>query len=351
MGCISAKPKEEHVFKVSESKFGSGKLEINPKEIIFYKKGCEKTAMIFSLKHLRRYGVDLETNIFCFEAGRSCVTGEGIYPFKCCQANDMCEILKSFIEGIDSSTTNEDVLFMNNLSENQDHLDESLSSLRTQRAIKQSDSYAEASRLRNNRRTFQIRMSSVGGASPQIVESSETPFLYENQFIENNNSIDAVPSSSYVNVTTVTPKSCNSVFFDETIPRNYENSIFDERLTKPEHQMSPTSITYTILELAQDNTADTKRDVSPVKSLNSLVRQPFLTKSFSTGSETSSFSRQVEPESPILLPQNYAVIDFQRTNALANSATGNPNSSIGGRKTRHHSEDTFLFERNILLEV
>lgn len=102
MGCANGKSAAKNVFKVSESKFGEGKLEINSKEMIFYKKGCEKKddmKIPFSLKHLRRYGVDLETNIFCFEAGRSCVTGEGIYAFKSHHANSLFEILKSYIEG------------------------------------------------------------------------------------------------------------------------------------------------------------------------------------------------------------------------------------------------------------
>lgn len=345
MGCVNAKTEEESVFfKVSESKFGEGKLEINSKEMIFYRKGCE--SILFSLKHLRKYGVDLETNVFCFEAGRSCLTGAGIYPFKSQQANDMFETLKSYIEGIDSSTTNEEVLFSNNSRETQDdHLNETLNELRTQRALDQE------SRINNYRKTFQIRLPSVSGMSPQIVESSETPFLYENQLIENNNSIDAVPSSSYVNVTAITPKSCKSVFFDETIPRNYENSVIQEMPLEP--AQSPTAITYTVLELTQED-ADTKSNDTPAKSPNGSVKPPILTKSFSTGSGTKSYNGAplLTPDSQDSLPQNYAVIDFQRTNALANS-TGNPNGSTGVRKTRHHSEDNFLFEksRNILLGV
>lgn len=350
MGCVNAKKTEEeqqHVYKVSESKFGEGKIEIKPTEIIFYGLGCEKTAMIcFSLKHLRRYGVDLQTNVFCFEAGRSCLTGEGIYAFKCSEANEMCEILKSYIAGIDSSTTNEDVLFLNHLrEENQDHLDESLNSLRTQRA---QDQNSGAGINNQRRRAFQIRMSSVSGTSPQIVESSETPFPYENQFIENNNSIDAVPSSPYVNTTT--PKSCKSVFFDETTSRSYENSVILETSPVAELPPSPTAITYTVLELGQED-SQIKSIHTPVKSSKCIVKPPMLLKSFSTGYNRPPLS----PDSHNSHPQNYAVIDFQRTNALANStSTGNSHSSTGIRKTRHHSEDNFLFgnkSRNVLLGV
>lgn len=343
MGCVNTKKfadADNNVFKVSESKFGEGKLEINSKEMIFYRKGCEKIA--FSLKHLRRYGVDLETNIFCFEAGRSCSTGEGIYPFKSLRASAMFDILKNYIESIDSSATNEEVLF-NHFGEGLDHLDETLHSLRTQRAS-QSDGYetetAEPNRISNHRKAFQIRMSSVSGMSPQTIESSETPFLYENHFIENNNSIDA-PSSSYVNVTATTPKSCKSVsFFEETIPRNYENLDIQEVPTEP-----PTNdINYTELELTQEEAVNHETPVKPAKT-------PVLMKSFSTGYNVEPL---VSPQSRNSLPYNYAVIDFERTNALANS-TGNSSTTTGARKTRHHSEDNFLFEkrrnRNVIIGV
>lgn len=335
------------MFKVSESKFGEGKLEINRLEMIFYTKTalCERNPIPFSLKHLRRYGVDLETNVFCFEAGRSCLTGEGIYPFKSPQANEMCEILRSYIEGIDSSTTN-DELFSNQLIVH-DHLYETLISLRIQRALEQNDGYEVEQRITNNRKTFQIRISSISGMSPQTLESSEMPFLYENQLIENNNSIDAVPSSSYVNVTATTPKSCESVFFDDTMSRNYENSNV---LEAPSEQPSLTDITYAVLELAQED-ADVSSNDTPVKSSNVSVKPQTLTKSFSTGSGHNR-SPLLSPDSQNSIPQNYAVIDFEKTNALANS-TGNPSSSTGVRKTRHRSEDNFLFEkcRNIIFGV
>uniref|UniRef100_T1GEM7 Uncharacterized protein n=1 Tax=Megaselia scalaris TaxID=36166 RepID=T1GEM7_MEGSC len=126
-------------------------------------------------------------------------------------------------------------------------------------------------------------MSSVSGMSPQI-ESSETPFLYENQYIENNNSIEAVPSSSYVNVdvtaTATTPKSCKSVFFDETISRNYENVQETQNTPTskdpPELPTSPNELTYTVLELVQEEAC--QQEVQ-----EKTQRPPILTKSFSTG--------------------------------------------------------------------
>ena len=77
MGCITTK-NLENVFKISESQFGNGRLHITSKELIFYTKDRKHDPIVWPLKHLRRYGVDLQANIFSIEAGRKCQTGQGM---------------------------------------------------------------------------------------------------------------------------------------------------------------------------------------------------------------------------------------------------------------------------------
>lgn len=182
MGCIHThNPPNNVLYRVTDSKFGPGKLEINSDELIFHKKGF--TPIVWSLKHLRRYGVDPDTEIFSFEAGRRCTTGEGIYAFKCPQANDVFEELRDHIEGIATSNSVEDILqTTSNFPSSPDHLDESLHTLRPRKHPHQADGepdYLEPqpsvpTTTLMHPRAFQIRMMSVTGNMSPDIESSDS---------------------------------------------------------------------------------------------------------------------------------------------------------------------------------
>lgn len=73
----------------------SGQLEITAREITLHRKG--KEPIKWSLQHLRRYGFD--SDVFTFEAGRRCETGEGIYAFKCQHAQNLFHLLQAHIQG------------------------------------------------------------------------------------------------------------------------------------------------------------------------------------------------------------------------------------------------------------
>lgn len=77
-----------------------GVMEVTSTDLIHTTCGSTRS-ITWSLKYLRRLGC--EGNIFCFEAGRKCTTGEGFYAFKCTRAaelfykanrNIMCGILQ-----------------------------------------------------------------------------------------------------------------------------------------------------------------------------------------------------------------------------------------------------------------
>lgn len=72
----------------------SGQLGITRTELTLYRKGRDPTR--WPLKCLRRYGYDAD--LFSFEAGRRCTTGEGIYAFRCRRAENLFQTMQNYIQ-------------------------------------------------------------------------------------------------------------------------------------------------------------------------------------------------------------------------------------------------------------
>lgn len=72
----------------------SGRMEIVDYNLVFHKRGRPTT--VWPLNTVRRYGY--ESNLFCFEVGRSSLYGQGIYAFKCKKANYLFEAIKKNME-------------------------------------------------------------------------------------------------------------------------------------------------------------------------------------------------------------------------------------------------------------
>ncbi|CAH2108241.1 unnamed protein product [Euphydryas editha] len=103
MGCFQSKKETSdlhpNVFRVvnideNGSDLCSGQLEITETDIILYREGREST--VWPLHSLRRYG--FEGEIFSFESGRRCETGEGIYAFRCRRASLLFQTLQQQIQ-------------------------------------------------------------------------------------------------------------------------------------------------------------------------------------------------------------------------------------------------------------
>lgn len=103
MGCISSKkelrdinPNMYRVVNVDDdgAALWSGQLSISRTELTLFRKHKEPTH--WPLKCLRRYGYDAD--LFTFEAGRRCTTGEGIYAFRCRRAESLFQTLQSYIQ-------------------------------------------------------------------------------------------------------------------------------------------------------------------------------------------------------------------------------------------------------------
>lgn len=71
-----------------------GKIEITRTELILLRQDRNPTR--WPLKSLRRYGYDAD--LFSFEAGRRCDTGEGIYAFRCSTAESLFRLLQLNIQ-------------------------------------------------------------------------------------------------------------------------------------------------------------------------------------------------------------------------------------------------------------
>ncbi|KAJ8730820.1 hypothetical protein PYW08_002233 [Mythimna loreyi] len=85
---------DHHKFKDRITKIYGSQLEITESDIILYREGREST--VWPLHSLRRYG--FEGDIFSFESGRRCETGEGIYAFRCRRASLLFRTLQQQIQ-------------------------------------------------------------------------------------------------------------------------------------------------------------------------------------------------------------------------------------------------------------
>ncbi|XP_055295941.1 fibroblast growth factor receptor substrate 2 [Sitodiplosis mosellana] len=90
----------------------NGQLGLSRTEITLYRKNLEPTR--WPLKCLRRYGYD--TELFSFEVGRRCATGEGIYAFKCRRAETLFQTLQTYIQM--STTVGDDTMGNSTISRN-----------------------------------------------------------------------------------------------------------------------------------------------------------------------------------------------------------------------------------------
>ncbi|XP_037035352.1 fibroblast growth factor receptor substrate 2 [Bradysia coprophila] len=119
MGCINSKkelidinPNLYRVVNVDDegNALWSGQLGITRLELTLYRKGKDPTT--WPIKCLRRYGYDAD--LFTFEAGRRCTTGEGIYAFRCRRAESLFQTLQSYIQLPIEDTQNQDLQMLVN---------------------------------------------------------------------------------------------------------------------------------------------------------------------------------------------------------------------------------------------
>uniref|UniRef100_A0A671T8F2 Fibroblast growth factor receptor substrate 2-like n=1 Tax=Sinocyclocheilus anshuiensis TaxID=1608454 RepID=A0A671T8F2_9TELE len=88
------------------NELGSGVMELTEEELILHTR--KRDAVKWPYLCLRRYGYD--SNLFSFESGRRCQTGQGIFAFKCARAEDIFNMLQDIMHNNSISVVEEPVL-------------------------------------------------------------------------------------------------------------------------------------------------------------------------------------------------------------------------------------------------
>ncbi|XP_044529013.1 fibroblast growth factor receptor substrate 3 [Gracilinanus agilis] len=73
---------------------GSGVMELTQRELVLHLH--RRDAVRWPYLCLRRYGFD--SNLFSFESGRRCQTGQGIFAFKCSRAEELFNLLQDLMQ-------------------------------------------------------------------------------------------------------------------------------------------------------------------------------------------------------------------------------------------------------------
>ncbi|KAL0967200.1 hypothetical protein UPYG_G00249080 [Umbra pygmaea] len=85
---------------------GSGLMELTEEELVLHTR--KRDAVRWPYLCLRRYGYD--SNLFSFESGRRCQTGQGIFAFKCGRAEEIFNLLQDIMHNNSISVVEEPVV-------------------------------------------------------------------------------------------------------------------------------------------------------------------------------------------------------------------------------------------------
>ncbi|KAG9272086.1 fibroblast growth factor receptor substrate 2 isoform X1 [Astyanax mexicanus] len=87
------------------NELGAGIMELTEEELVLRTHKCD--AVRWPYLCLRRYGYD--SNLFSFESGRRCQTGQGIFAFKCARAEEIFNMLQDIMHNNSISVVEEPV--------------------------------------------------------------------------------------------------------------------------------------------------------------------------------------------------------------------------------------------------
>ncbi|XP_019874649.2 fibroblast growth factor receptor substrate 3 [Aethina tumida] len=292
MGCVNSKdindthPNIFQVVNVNDSgvTISPGKLQVTDTELVYYQKG--KGPVRWPLKTLRKYGFDAD--VFSFECGRRCATGEGIYAFKTRKADQLFNLMQ-----LKTSVHNE----------GEGVAPDNPSQLDPQTVVR-----------------LDSRPGSIVGlppTSPSPPPVEQTVELEKN----NNRSQDIV----YINLDVnrrETPNYQNvEVAFDD--PMDNSHSYVNVDVKEVEHWVDEGH------SYANINTDDLDLSVPPTPSFITTNINYIEVDLKTTAAKTSTNTEAT--------PDSYATIDFQKTVALSNSINPSKETEEGSRKTRHNS--------------
>ena len=304
-----------------------GHIKVTQTTLELFKRGSPPIS--WPLKSIRRYGKDADARCFTFESGRRCPTGPGVYVFRCSRTQQLFERVQCYVRQSTES---------------------------------------EAARRSSFGRIIEAEppvspRDGAATAEPPVPNSASTQSQLGNGSGQQNN--------QYVNVT-VDPQrpkppplpstTTSSNFTAETLPSasftaaaaQYENVNVGAATLSPLSQQPPQMIA-AASENAFDDDIEAKEatnfqinyatlELSPVEANNNQ-------NSDSEGHEGSHGVHKDEgvasegPEGAAVRPRDYALIDFDRTQALSQAVRPLQRDGRGGecaqesgiRKTRHNS--------------
>ncbi|XP_028589966.1 fibroblast growth factor receptor substrate 3 [Podarcis muralis] len=92
------------------NELGSGIMELTQRELVLHTH--KRDAVRWPYLCLRRYGYD--SNLFSFESGRRCLTGQGIFAFKCSRAEEIFNLLQELMQCNSINVVEEPVVITRN---------------------------------------------------------------------------------------------------------------------------------------------------------------------------------------------------------------------------------------------
>lgn len=350
MGCVSSKAdindRHPNIFQVTNVNdqlrpISPGKLQVTETELVFYQR--RKMPTKWPLRSLRKYGFD--TEVFSFECGRRCPTGQGIYAFQCKKAEQLFTIVHQHITG--NITDENNALNHNNELQvaRRPNVEGYLNPVSVPNATRPHNSVSRPGSVSSN-----------GPLSPVL--PTDVPVEHNN-----NKRGSLVPEPTYTNANimengSVLPHYANlNPSEPGHVYMNVDTSNCTKDLTKditdvPSQVDSEEKHCYANIDSKDiENLRPLADSVPPTPTipysdseyhLNYItVREVNYAELDLDPAESSPTSLVIEggltTESPKMEKKGYATIDFQKTTALSQSINPRMTVEEGSRKTRHNS--------------
>lgn len=368
MGVLfSRSTKKPNVFKVVNlnedgSEFLPGKIEIKDDFILLHQK--RKQSISWPIRTLRRYGY--ETNVFSFESGRRCPTGEGIFAFRCEQAEMLFLLLQASIQRSCGSNVSSAVHGSDSESGN-NYLEPRAVGVRHFRLESigstsscpvtpvspippQSITSIDSDRHSNNEidHHHQQQINSAGGENDNLNKENMTPpqingvckstpggpvyvnvATTNNPVVNNENYAAAGIDCNHHGYANIAAAAATSTAAVTAEWRRTPLTFPSEQDEKEFHNMivgcsSPNDLQYVVLELDNNKSPPPP---SPTRSLTSASTM-MTTMTTMTNDQTD-------------FPLGYTTIDFKRTLALIQTTKMKAENDVGCKRRTRHNSDAF----------
>uniref|UniRef100_A0A3Q3QW07 IRS-type PTB domain-containing protein n=1 Tax=Monopterus albus TaxID=43700 RepID=A0A3Q3QW07_MONAL len=318
------------------NELGSGVMELTDTELVLHTHRRDDVRWPYLC--LQCYGYN--SNLFSFESGRCCQTGQGIFAFKCSRAEEIFNMLQEVMHSHSISVVEEAVLEpSHSAAHTPAGIYMHLYTPAVPNGVTRTPSVAEAPSHPSTRHpsVASTRLPSLGEESTHPLLVGDEVHTYTSSLNGYNHhpqhgllhhsyshplSAALEPSHNYVNTENVTaPLSAHRP--DTARRRTDGPTIFNfdfRRPPLPGHPEPPKTLNY--IEVEMDNSAGNKG--ASDGSNPHTPRTP---------------TSPLPPTTPTRRTELYALIDIERTAAMSNLQKARPRDDGTSRKTRHNSTE------------